>query len=224
MEAKNGEIVVPEIPEIDAPLGKGIDITAAESEVSNALKTLETLGVDTTAANNAYFDFLTAKAETKAEKLNNAFSAINTTIDNAIAQQQAAGIDTSALTALKAQLESALSGARNIITLQTVIPAPQITTQAETIVSALQTLPPTIKAKIGYDGVFNALLSAQMNGSNVELAQAALEMDGLEKLENIDTDYWVGKQLKTKGFTSPVYIREPLTKRKLLPLYIYREV
>ena len=41
--------------------------------------------------------------------------------------------------------------------------------------TTLQTLPPTIKAKTGYDGVFNALLSAQMNGINVELAQAALD-------------------------------------------------
>ena len=67
----------------------------------------------------------------------------------------------------------------------------QAITQAETIVSTLQALPPTIKAKIGYDGVFNALLSAKMNGSNVDLAQAALdkaragveaalEMDGLD--------------------------------------------
>ena len=65
-------------------------------------------------------------------------------------------------------------------------PAQQITTQAETLVSALQALPPTIKAKIGYDTVFNALLSAQMNGSNVELAQAALDkasagVEGLRK-------------------------------------------
>jgi hypothetical protein len=98
--------------------------------------------------------------------------AINATIDTAIAQRQAEGGDTSALTGLKMQMDGALSGAGQG---QTFTPAQQITTQAETSVSALQALPPSVKAKIGYDGVFNALLSAQMNAGNVELAQAALE-------------------------------------------------
>ena len=58
---------------------------------------------------------------------------------------------------------------------QTGVTAQQTITQAETLVSALQALPPSVKAKIGYEGVFNALLSAQMNGGDVALAQAALD-------------------------------------------------
>ncbi|MEM5768397.1 MAG: hypothetical protein AAGU32_08940, partial [Bacillota bacterium] len=42
--------------------------------------------------------------------------------------------------------------------------AQQTLAQAEQLVTALQALPPGIKTKIGYDGVFNAFLSAMMNG------------------------------------------------------------
>jgi len=36
-------------------------------------------------------------------------------------------------------------------------------------------LPPSVKDSIGYDGVFNAFLSATMNGGNTQLAQTALD-------------------------------------------------
>jgi hypothetical protein len=64
-----------------------------------------------TTANRAYYDYLTAKAETKAAALSNALDAINATIDTAIAQKQAEGGDMSALTGLKMQMDGALSGA-----------------------------------------------------------------------------------------------------------------
>jgi hypothetical protein len=60
-------------------------------------------------------------------------------LNEAIAQQQAAGADTSALTTLKAQLESALSEAGQG-RMQTIAPTQQIVTQAETLVPALQAL------------------------------------------------------------------------------------
>jgi len=51
----------------------------------------------------------------------------------------------------------------------------QVMAQTEKLVTMLQELPPSVKDSIGYDGVFNAFLSATMNGGNTQLAQTALD-------------------------------------------------
>ena len=51
----------------------------------------------------------------------------------------------------------------------------QVMAQTEKLVTMLQDLPPNIKDSIGYDGVFNAFLSATMNGGDAQLAQTALD-------------------------------------------------
>ena len=76
VQTQDGEILVPELPDVDAVLADNSART--ESVLADALGSLD---VDTTTANRAYYDYLTAKAETKAAALSNAVDAINATID-----------------------------------------------------------------------------------------------------------------------------------------------
>jgi hypothetical protein len=118
-------------------------------------------------------------------------------LNDAIAQQQLGAITLTEpqISVINAQVDVVQGRANELVRgsaqVGVTTPSQQITGQAETFVSALQVLPPDVKVKIGYEAAFNALLSAQMDGSNVELAQAALdkaragveaalEMDGLD--------------------------------------------
>jgi hypothetical protein len=93
IETKNGEMVVPDLPEVSAISETGTNIEATENILANAITALDNLGVETTAAHSAYFDYLTANAETKVTALNTAVETITTTIDMAIEQQAVAGGD-----------------------------------------------------------------------------------------------------------------------------------
>jgi hypothetical protein len=109
VQTQGGEIFVPELPDVDAVLADNHART--KNVLADTLDALGNIGVDTTTANRAYYDYLTSNTEAKAAALSSAVDAINATIDTAIAQKQAVGGDASALTGLKMQLDGALSGA-----------------------------------------------------------------------------------------------------------------
>jgi hypothetical protein len=194
VQAKNGEILVPEIPEIEALTAKGTNTTAVENAISSTLSTLEILGVDIASANSAYFDYLTANAETKAMALNTAVETINTTIDTAIAQQAAMGGDTTALNTVKAQLDSALSGAGQGQTVSPVQASPAATSQTMTYaISALMSLPANLQTQTKVEAARQAYfdyLTASPEGKAAaydnavkllrESAKAALENPSLD--------------------------------------------
>jgi hypothetical protein len=96
--------------ETDIRLDTAEDIAQSERTLGNAMITLESLGVDTAAVHDAVYGFITASADAKVQAYNNAVDVLNNTIGSAMASMQAAGGDTSGLTALKAQLDSALNG------------------------------------------------------------------------------------------------------------------
>ena len=168
-------------------------------KVGNTAQEMQTLSDQTgldlynNSVNNAYLQF--GQNPTNGNALA-VYDASLESLDGAMAQQQAGTISLtdSQLGAINAQAEVVQARANELaVQGQTgnTYSIGEILTQTERLVTTLQALPPTIKAKIGYDGVFNALLSAQMNGSNMDLAQAALdnaragveaalEMDGLD--------------------------------------------
>ena len=78
---------MPELPDVDAVLADNSART--KNVLADTLDALGNISVDTTTANRAYYEYLTANEETKVAALSNAVYAINATIDTAIAQRQA---------------------------------------------------------------------------------------------------------------------------------------
>jgi hypothetical protein len=89
IQTQDGEILIPDLPDVDAVLADNSART--DNVLADALDALGNIGVDTTTANRAYYDYLTSNTEAKAAVLSFAVDAINATIDTAIAQQQAEG-------------------------------------------------------------------------------------------------------------------------------------
>jgi hypothetical protein len=189
--------------------------------LADTLDALGNISVDTTTANRAYYDYLTANEETKVAALSNAVYAINATIDTAIAQRQAEGGDTSALTGLKMQMDGALSGGLETRSVHTV---------ADHTVDALIALPREALSNAEYDSLMSAYRMFEANPSDANAASvieagkqaldsmdiAQMEQSGVltqaqsralaevkAEIENIDSGTWVGDNGSTSTLTSP---------------------
>ena len=173
IQTQGGEIFVPELPDVDAVLADNSART--KNVLADTLDALGNISVDTTTADRAYYDYLTANTEAKAAALSNALDAINATIDTAIAQKQAEGGDTSALMGLKMQMEGTLSGGLDTRSVHSV---------ANHTVDALIALPREALSNAEYASLMSAYRMFEANPSDANAASVVAA--GKQALDSMD--------------------------------------